>query len=311
MSSLNDHSLNGPLNDHFENLSLIVVTGKGGTGKSVVSAALGRHLAERGRRTLLLEVDPRENLHHLCDVPPSGGDIVDVAPKLYLQNLKPTDVCDWVVEKQVKIKPIVNRVLKSPVYQRFVEGAPGITEIAILGHALRLVRGDRPDAPKIDTVILDAPATGHGIYLLTSSRLFGETVGEGPFADLALEVADFVDAPEKTGMVVVTLAEEMPVQEAIELVRDFESKLGRPPDLMVANALYPPVTQGPEQDDELTELWRSRRAVNEKELTRLAEHWPGPALPLPLLALDDGPRLVRALTDLIAEDFAAEESPTL
>ncbi len=140
------------LHHRLTSLRLLVVTGKGGTGKSAMTAALGRILAARGRRTLILEVDPRENLHHLCGVPPSGGELVEEAPRLWLQNLKPESVADWVVEKQVKVKMVVKRVLASPVYHRFVEGAPGLTEIAVVGHALRLVRGDAAGAP--------APQTG-------------------------------------------------------------------------------------------------------------------------------------------------------
>ncbi len=294
------------LAERLASLKLVVVTGKGGTGKSVLATALGHRLAVAGRRVLLLEVDPRENLHQLCGVPPSGGEIVEVelssrggagAP-FYLQNLKPAGVVDWVVERQVKIGAIVRRVLASPVYKRFVEGAPGVTEIAVLGHVLRLVRGDLHRAPAIDTVVLDAPATGHGIYLLTAARLFGETVGHGPFAELALEVADFVDSPEKTGLVVVTMAEEMPVQEAVELLEACEEKLGREPEMVVSNCLFPAFGNGGEDGSD--QLWRRRREVNDKELERLERHWHGPHLRLPLLAIDDGPELVRALAERLA-----------
>jgi hypothetical protein len=220
---------------------LILVTGKGGVGKSAATAAIAAENAARGRRTLALEVDPRENLHQLFDVPPSGGEIVEVEPRLYLQNLKPRDVVDWVVRRQVKIEMVVQRVLGSPVYHRFVEGAPGLKELAILGHALRLVRGDNPAAPKIDTVVLDAPATGHGLFLLAAPRLYAETIGHGPFAELAREVADFVGDPIACGVVVVTLAEEMPVQEALELRQGLREKKGADPDLLIVNGLYPPV----------------------------------------------------------------------
>lgn len=291
--------------DRLSTLRLVVVTGKGGTGKSVTATALARILAGRGRRTLLLEVDPRENLHHLCGVPPSGGEIVEVARDLWLQNLKPAAVVDWVVEKQVKIGVVVRRILKSPVYQRFVEGAPGLTEIAILGHALRVVRGEIAEAPAIHTVVLDAPSTGHGLFLLTAPRLFVETIGEGPFAELASQVAGFVNDPGETGLVIVTLAEEMPVQEALELRAALADKLGRRPELLVTNGLYPPVDDA--GGDALTELWRNRRRVNDKELQRLAERWQGPRVELPLLPVDEGAGLVAALTELLAGALAAEE----
>lgn len=292
---------------HLAQKQLLVVTGKGGTGKSVMAAALGRRLAARGRRILLLEVDPRENLHNLLNVPPSGGEIVAVGDNLFLQNLKPEAVVDWVLERQVKIGMIVKRIRASPIYRRFVEGAPGLEEIAVIGHALRVVRGDRTDMPEIDTVILDAPATGHGVYLLTAARLFSEAIGQGPFAELAEEVADFVDDPEKTGLVIVTLAEEMPVQEALELRTSLHEKLGRDPELLIMNALYPPVDDAAEMsgDDPLRDLWHDRRKVNEKELARIAERWEGPRLEIPLLPIDEGPALVAKLVEHLGEGLAA------
>lgn len=285
---------------------LILVTGKGGVGKSAATAAIAKENAARGRRTLALEVDPRENLHQLFDVPPSGGEIVAVRERLYLQNLKPQDVVDWVVRKQVKVEMVVQRVLASPVYHRFVEGAPGLKELAILGHALRLVRGDNPQYPRLDTVVLDAPATGHGLFLLTAPRLYAETIGHGPFAELAREVADFVADPEACGVVIVTLAEEMPVQEALELRQGLLEKTGAEPDLLVINGLYPPLPAQPAPDldaDEtaMLELWRRRREVNERELAHLEEAWEGPRVELPLLPVDRGGLLLRSL----APPFAA------
>ncbi len=286
--------------DRIARRQLILVLGKGGVGKSVLAAVLAHSLAARGRRTLLLEVDPRENLHQLLDVAPSGGEIVEVGHRLHLQNLKPQRVVDWIVEKQLKIGLLVRRVLASPIYPRFVEGAPGLLQLAVLGHALRLVRGDMVRAPAIDTVILDAPATGHGIYLLTAPSLVRDAIHQGPVAGLAGEVASFVDDPERTGLCVVTQAEEMPVQEALELRHDLFDKVGRGPELLVVNGLYPePSAHGP--DDELTTLWRRRRRVNDVELERLDRDWDGPRVDLPLLPVDSGPELVRTLTDLFEQ----------
>ena len=289
------------IDPHLRDRRLIVVTGKGGVGKSVVSAALGRYLSRQGRRALVLEVDRRENLHQLFGVPPSAGEVVPVhrggpSEALYLQNLKPSRVADWVVEKKVKIPPLVDRVLKSPVYQRFVEGAPGLTQLAILGHALRLVRGDMARMPKIDTVILDAPATGHGVYLLEAPKLVAETIGEGPFAELAGEVAEFVENPRDCGVLVVTLAEEMPVQEALELRQRLLERLGRGPEWLVVNSLYPEVPDEVREDG-LTSLWRQRRQVNEQERQRLLANWPGPWCEFPLLPIAGGKDLIDALVD--------------
>lgn len=305
--------------EHLAGRRLIVVTGKGGVGKSAMTAALGRILSGMGRRTLVLEVDPRENLHQLLDVAPSGGEISAVDDDLWLQNLKPIQVVDWVVRRQVKVEMLVQRVLKSQVYHRFVEGAPGLREMAILGHALRLVRGEARDAPEIDTVILDAPATGHGIYLLTAARLYAEAIGDGPFSKLAGDIADFASDPEATSVVMVTSAEEMPVQEALEMREDLEQKFDRGPDLLVVNSVYPPVPDIPEgmeptfgdEQTRLLGLWRRRRAVNERELARVRREWRGAAVQLPLLPMDRASALIQHLAQLLSEADDLSEEPTV
>jgi len=291
--------------DRLSRRKLIVVTGKGGVGKTAITAALGRTLAKAGRQVLLLEVDPRENLHHLLDVPPSGGEVVEVTLRLFLQNLKPQAVIDAIVESRLPMQFLVHRVQKSPVYQRFTEGAPGLEQMAVLGHALQLVRGDdSPPLPRLDTVVLDAPATGHGVALLNAPRLFAETLGKGPVSELAHEVADFVAEPENCGVVVVTTAEEMPVQEALELRERLENEFRRPPELLVVNGLYPelPAKLGKKkiENDPLLSLWHDRRALNQRELGRLGADWPGPRVELPFLTENRGPRLVAELQERLA-----------
>jgi len=243
---------------------LLVVTGKGGVGKTAVAASLGRLLAAAGRRVLVLEVDPRENVHQMLAVAPSGGAIVAAGPRLWVQNLKPGQVLDEIVRERLKVEMLARRVLASPIYEQFSAGAPGLKELAILGHALRLLRRAAPaghagdggwhaadggwhaaaTAPALDVVVLDAPATGHGVRLLMAPRLVSEVIGSGPFGALAGELAGFVADPARCGIVVVTQAEEMPVEEALELRQALADQLGRQPELLVVNGLFPPLPAG-------------------------------------------------------------------
>jgi anion-transporting ArsA/GET3 family ATPase len=295
---------------------LLVVTGKGGVGKTVVSASLGRLLTAAGRRALVLEVDPRENVHQMLGVPPSGGEVVRVLPRLWVQNLKPGQVLDAIVRERLKIEMVSRRVLASPIYQQFTAGAPGLSELAILGHALRLLRRLDPASPAIDTVILDAPATGHGVRLLSAPQLVADVIRSGPFGALAGELAAFIADPARCGIVVVTQAEEMPAEEALELRAALAQQVGRQPELLVVNGLYPPL-DGLEKDlDEgsaageaaldsaVLRLWRQRRRLNEREIERLAAWWEGPRVLLPQLALPSGPALIGAFELLLGRGLA-------
>src|ERR1700680_1719383 len=127
--------------DRLARLQLVVVTGKGGVGKTALACALGSSLAAAGKRTLVLEVDPRDNVHQMFGIPPSGGQVVPAAPRLWAQNLKPSEVLDAIVRERLRMRVLARRVLASPIYEHFSAGAPGLKELAILGHALRLVRG--------------------------------------------------------------------------------------------------------------------------------------------------------------------------
>jgi len=296
--------------DRLAGQKLLVVTGKGGVGKSAVAATLGRLLCAAGKRVLLLEIDPRESLYALLGVPPTGGQVVDVEPGLAVQNLQPRAVLNEVVAERLPIRMLVDRVLRSEIYRHFADGAPGLKEMAVLGHALRIVRGlAGPEAPQADLVILDAPATGHGISLLSAPGLVAEVIRDGPFGAMGVELAAFVADPAACGVVVVTLAEEMPVQETIELLATMRDRLGRGPEVVVVNGLYPTIDgriEGLAAGDPAVELWIRRREVNDAELSRLSSVWDGPRALLPLVPRDRGPDLVEALEISLAAELDRE-----
>jgi energy-coupling factor transporter ATP-binding protein EcfA2 len=284
---------------------LVVVTGKGGVGKTTLAAALGRLLAAAGRRVLLLEVDPRESLHQLLGVAPSGGEILEAGPRLWLQNLQPRGVIEGLVREKVHVSMIARKIIESPVFQHFVDGAPGLREMAVLGYALRAVRGEYRQ--KVDLVVLDAPATGHGASMLSAPLLLGDAIGGGQIGDMAADLARFIADPARCGVVLGTLAEEMPVQETIELIALLKDRMSRPPEVVIVNALHPPIPvtkSGPPAElGPAVALWSRRREVNERELKRLRSRWKGPLAQLPLLPIDPGPALLAGLQDRLRKEL--------
>jgi len=282
--------------DRMESRQLIVVTGKGGVGKSTLTAVIGRQLAARGRSTLMVEVDPRESLHHLLDVPPSGGEVVEVTPRLALQHIDPRRLLDDLVRDKLKVGVLVRRVLSSPIHQHFTEGAPGLKESAVFGRILRLLQGHVPrGVRRPDVVVLDAPATGHGMSWLLAPRLISEVIQTGPVGHMTSEIAALMASRDQFGVVAVTIAEEMPVQESLELIDTLEEKMDRAPDAVVVNALYPHLAGQEDHDDPASSMWIHRRTINDRELGRLRDGWVGPVVELPLLPLDPGPQLIGAL----------------
>ena len=287
----------------LEGQQLIVVTGKGGVGKTTLAAVLGRWLASTGRRTLLLEIDPRESLHQLLGTEPSGGNIVPAGARLSSQNVQAQAVIFDLVREKVPIRALARRIVESPVFQHFADGAPGLKEMAVLGYALRMVEGFY--RRQVDVVVLDAPATGHGASMLAAPMLLSQSIAGGQLGEMAGSLARFIADPSRCGVVLVTMGEEMPVQEAIELTALLEEKLGRPPELVVANALYPPPPRTAPRgtDKALMTLWRERHAVNRRELGRLRRRWGGPLVELPLLPLDRSPALVEGLVHRLAGEL--------
>jgi hypothetical protein len=112
---------------------------------------------------------------------------------------------------------------------------------------------------------------------------------------MAAEIAALTNDAQRFGVVAVTSAEEMPIQECIELVADLETRMSRAPEAIVVNGLYPELPEDAADDDPAVALWSRRRAVNDRELSRLLGAWNGATVTLPLLPMDPGPQLVEIL----------------
>ena len=223
---------------HLLDRKFLIVVGKGGVGKTTVSAALGLAAARRGKRTLICMTNVKERLSHMLDVPPIGSDIVRVAPNLDVVNMDPKVALEEYGLMILKVRALYKAVFENRVVRNFLRGTPGIEAWSMLGKAFFHV-SPPSGQPDYDLVVLDAPATGHGLEMLRVPRVIHDVAPPGLLrreADRALEM--FRD-PRQAGAVLVTLPEDMPANETIELHKALVSELQMSIGALVVNRKLP------------------------------------------------------------------------
>lgn len=216
---------------------LLVVTGKGGVGKSTVSAALALLGARRGKRVLVCEVNTQERIAPLLGAPPSGGEVREAAPGLFTVDVTPRDAMREYGLMVLKFRSIYDAVFENRLVRYFLRAIPSLAELVILGKILHEVRLEEGGRPRWDLVVLDAPATGHAVQLLRVPATLLDTVPPGPLRRDAQWMQDLLVDPAVTSLSIVTLPEEMPVNEAIELDAAVRGVLGIPRGALVVNAM--------------------------------------------------------------------------
>lgn len=219
---------------------LVVLTGKGGVGKSVVGAALAVAARERGKRVLLVEVAAPVEAALLLGGPPSKGRETEALPGLFTVNLDPAAVMDEYVRHVVKLEWLARRILDSPVYRRFFAAAPGLKELMVLGKIMVLeeARARLSQRPQWDLVVVDAPATGHGLAFLKVPLAASAAVPVGPVGHNARRVLAMLRDPGRTALVVVAIPEEMAVVEAVQFHRLAAGEIGMEPAAIVLNGCH-------------------------------------------------------------------------
>lgn len=227
---------------------LIFVTGKGGVGKTTVAAALAIAAHRAGRRTLVCEVADQERLAAAFGLPAAGFREVEVERGLNAFSVNPEDAIQEWLRYQLRSRTLAGLLGGSRVFQYLATAAPGLAEMVTIGKVWELAQLQRktPGSAPYDLVIVDAPATGHGIALLGAPRTFGEIARVGPVHRQARIVDAFVRDPETTAVVAVALAEEMPVTETLELERRVATELDARLARVFANALLPDRLSGSE-----------------------------------------------------------------
>src|SRR3954454_3769526 len=220
---------------------LLYVTGKGGVGKTTVAASLGMAGAGAGRGEDVCEVADQDRMSRAFrreGVVPETE--VRLADNLWAITIDPTRALEEWLARQVGGTGL--KVLaRSSAFQYFVAAAPGAKELITIAKVWELTQSARWDSHNrtYDLVVVDAPASGHGLAMLTTPRTFGEIARVGPVRRQAFKVRDLLGDPEQTGYVAVALPEEMPVNETLELERRLPEAVGTGLEAIVVNGMWP------------------------------------------------------------------------
>ena len=320
---------------------LVIVTGKGGTGKTTVAAALALAASQRGLRVLVAEVGRQEHLPRLLvpGCPPVGYAGRELLPRLTAMRIEPFEALAEYLSLQLHSRRLVDLALRNRGFRQMMEAAPGWRELITLGKVWHLeqartesagehgARQQRPaeQEPLYDLLVVDAPATGHGMTFLDVPRVVVSALHTGPLRRHAELVADMIRDNRHTVLLPVALAEELPARETVELVERARREVGISVDRIVVNevARAPFPTELDDLDRYLAALPENtplgglpslsslaacatyastRYALNHSYLEQISQRTALPVIPLPYLSKGvAGPEALLELAEALLE----------
>lgn len=228
---------------------LIIITGKGGVGKTTLSAAMALALSKINKKVLVCEINANQKIPGFFNQENHGGTIKEIAKNIFSVNILPKEAMREYGIMILKSKILYKTIFENKFVSKFLNGFPGLNELLTLGkiryHEKEL---DDQKNPLYDTIIVDAPATGHGLSLLKFPITILRVLTKGPLAEEEKKLYSLLTDKERTSIQVVTLPEELPVKESLELQNTIKNDLKMPFGFFFFNAMIEPIFTKSEKD---------------------------------------------------------------
>jgi anion-transporting ArsA/GET3 family ATPase len=305
-------------------LRFVVISGKGGVGRTTVAATLARVAAAAGKRVLLAEAAANDRLGRMFgQSEPLGPAITTLAPGIDGVNITPQSSIHEYGVKVLRSELVTRAVFDNRAVRGLLGAIPGLDAYALLGKAWFHTTEMHDGRPRYDLVVFDGPASGHAALMLRIPQAILNVMPKGPLAGDARAIRELLEDPARAALVIVTLAEDLPARETLELAAQARGPLAVPLGPVIVNAVPTDALSAPAVDSVLAAMQqrgenaaplqatlrmaagvRAHRAAADRVLDGLKRDLGLPMITLPRLPTAEiGPAIIAELTPHLADQI--------